>query len=99
MLELFDNSLQLVEAFTTEGATIKRVLEVALMCLQNSPSRRPSMSNVVAMLIGNTEFDKEISSDGLGYDEGYAEGDVSRSSKPSMESWTLSGIQEVFERP
>ncbi|KAF3438259.1 hypothetical protein FNV43_RR21020 [Rhamnella rubrinervis] len=43
---------------------VKRVIGVALLCTQTSPSLRPSMSRVVAMLSGDIEVGTEISRPG-----------------------------------
>ncbi len=32
---------------------LKRVVNIALLCIQSAPSKRPTMSNVVAMLSGD----------------------------------------------
>ena len=39
------------------GEEIKRVVGISLLCTQASPSLRPSMSRVVAMLSGDIEVD------------------------------------------
>jgi hypothetical protein len=47
---------------------IRRVINIGLLCVQSTPSKRPTMSNVIAMLIGDkvvetatrgSEFSKE----------------------------------------
>lgn len=43
---------------------VKRLIGVALLCTQTSPSLRPSMSRVVAMLQGDIEVSSEISRPG-----------------------------------
>ncbi|EXB53366.1 putative LRR receptor-like serine/threonine-protein kinase [Morus notabilis] len=54
-LELVDSKLS---EFDEEE--VRRVIRVALLCTQTSPSVRPSMSRVVAMLSGDVEVNKEI---------------------------------------
>ncbi|XP_022848313.1 probable LRR receptor-like serine/threonine-protein kinase At1g56140 isoform X1 [Olea europaea var. sylvestris] len=49
-MELVDTNLS---AFDEDE--VKRVIGVALLCYQTSPTRRPSMSRVVAMLCGDAE--------------------------------------------
>ncbi|GLT60028.1 hypothetical protein SLA2020_328170 [Shorea laevis] len=43
---------------------VKRVIGVALLCIQTSPMQRPSMSRVVAMLSGDTEVSRVTSKPG-----------------------------------
>ncbi|XP_060670412.1 probable LRR receptor-like serine/threonine-protein kinase At1g56130 isoform X1 [Ziziphus jujuba] len=43
---------------------VKRVIRVALWCTQTSPSLRPSMSRVVAILLGDAEVSTEITRPG-----------------------------------
>ena len=43
---------------------VKRVIRVSLLCTQASPTLRPSMSRVVAMLIGDTNVGTVISRPG-----------------------------------
>jgi hypothetical protein len=57
-MELVDKSLQ--EKIVIEDATIKRVMEIGLLCLHHVASRRPNMSDIVAMLIGNKEIDNTV---------------------------------------
>lgn len=54
-MEFVDKSFQ--DLTTAEDSTIKRVVEVGLMCLHHVAARRPTMSSIVAMLIGNKELD------------------------------------------
>lgn len=39
---------------------VKRIIRVALLCTQTSPTLRPSMSRVVPMLLGDIEVSTEI---------------------------------------
>lgn len=55
-MELVDSNLQ---EFSEEE--VKRLIGVALLCTQTSPTLRPSMSRVVAMLSGDIEVSSEIS--------------------------------------
>lgn len=55
IMSLLDRSLQ--EVTTSEEAIIRRVVEIGLLCLHHVPSRRPAMSDVISMLIGNKEID------------------------------------------
>ncbi|OAY48655.1 hypothetical protein MANES_06G174700v8 [Manihot esculenta] len=55
-VELADSNLQ---EFSEEE--VKRLIGVALLCTQTSPTLRPSMSRVVAMLSGDIEVSSEIS--------------------------------------
>jgi len=57
-MELVDKSLQ--EFTLNEETTIIRVVEIGLLCLHHVPARRPTMSDIVAMLIGNKEIDHEV---------------------------------------
>ena len=41
-----------------EDACFKEVVEVGLQCLHHVAARRPTMSDVVAMLIGNKKVDQ-----------------------------------------
>lgn len=43
---------------------VRRVIRVAFLCTQTSPTLRPSMSTVVAMLLGDIEVSIEISRPG-----------------------------------
>ena len=43
---------------------MRRVIGVAFLCTQTSPTVRPSMSRVVAMLSGDTDVSTEISRPG-----------------------------------
>ena len=52
-MELKDPKLQLKS--DCEALEVQRVLETALMCVQTSPERRPSMFRVVAMLAGDSD--------------------------------------------
>lgn len=52
---LKDKSLE--EMTTIEEATFKQVVKVGLQCLHHIAARRPMMSEVVAMLIGNKSVD------------------------------------------
>ncbi|KAB1216938.1 hypothetical protein CJ030_MR4G016049 [Morella rubra] len=55
-IELLDSQLP---SYSEEEA--KRVIRVGLLCSQSSPTLRPSMSRVVAMLSGDAEVSPEIS--------------------------------------
>ncbi|XP_062095470.1 cold-responsive protein kinase 1-like [Humulus lupulus] len=46
-MELVDERLEVDEY---EGETVKRLIEIALMCIQSSPAMRPTMSEVVVLL-------------------------------------------------
>lgn len=83
---LVDKSLQ--DLTTNEEATIKRVVEVGLLCLHHVATRRPSMSDIVGMLIGNKEIDHVALQE---YHLNYLQDDVdsSSSSLPSTQSWSL----------
>ncbi|KAG5545334.1 hypothetical protein RHGRI_017709 [Rhododendron griersonianum] len=52
-----DHDIELVDANLLEldEEEVKRVMGVALLCTHTSPQLRPSMSRVVAMLLGDTE--------------------------------------------
>ncbi|XP_027126971.2 probable LRR receptor-like serine/threonine-protein kinase At1g56140 isoform X3 [Coffea arabica] len=52
-----DSEIELVDSKLVEcdENEVKRVIGVALLCIQASPALRPSMSRVVAMLSGDTE--------------------------------------------
>jgi len=52
---LKDKSLE--EMTMVEEAMFKQVVKVGLQCLHHIPARRPAMSEVVAMLIGNKNVD------------------------------------------
>ena len=43
---------------------VRRIIGVALLCTQTLPAVRPSMSRVVAMLLGDTDTSTEISRPG-----------------------------------
>ncbi|KAH7528130.1 hypothetical protein FEM48_Zijuj05G0039100 [Ziziphus jujuba var. spinosa] len=43
---------------------VRRVIRIALLCTQSSPSLRPSMSRVVAMLSGDVQATTTISTPG-----------------------------------
>ncbi|XP_017980176.1 PREDICTED: probable LRR receptor-like serine/threonine-protein kinase At1g56130 isoform X2 [Theobroma cacao] len=58
-VELVDGSLS---EFNEEE--VKRVIGIALLCTQASPMRRPSMSRVVAMLLGDAEVSRVVSKPG-----------------------------------
>ncbi|XP_062115774.1 probable LRR receptor-like serine/threonine-protein kinase At1g56140 [Humulus lupulus] len=58
-LELVDSELS---EFDEEE--VKRIIGVALLCTQTSPTVRPSMSRVVAMISGDTDVSTEISRPG-----------------------------------
>ncbi|PON38539.1 Malectin [Parasponia andersonii] len=66
-VELVDSGLS--SEFDEEE--VKRVVEVALLCTQRSPSFRPPMSRVVAMLLGDVEVNKEISRPGYFADSNF----------------------------
>ncbi|XP_062096402.1 cold-responsive protein kinase 1-like isoform X2 [Humulus lupulus] len=46
-IELLDENLEVDEY---EGETVKKIIEIALMCVQSSPAMRPTMSEVVVLL-------------------------------------------------
>ncbi|OMO88342.1 hypothetical protein CCACVL1_08461 [Corchorus capsularis] len=58
-VELVDSSLS---EFNAEE--VKRVIGIALLCTQTSPTQRPSMSHVVAMLSRDTEVSKVVAKPG-----------------------------------
>lgn len=81
ILELVDKSIE--DMTTTENSNMKRVVEVGLMCLHHVAARRPTMSNIVAMLLGNKELDHVALH---GYHQTYLHDDhSSTSSLPSIE--------------
>jgi len=86
-LGLVDKSLQ--DLTSNEEATITRVVEVGLLCLHHVATRRPSMSDIVGMLIGNKELDHVALHE---YHQTYLQEDVdsTSSSLPSTQSWNLS---------
>ncbi|PRQ55488.1 putative glycerophosphodiester phosphodiesterase [Rosa chinensis] len=47
--------IEIEDATEEEKKTIKKMIMVALWCIQLKPSERPSMSKVVEMLEGETE--------------------------------------------
>lgn len=49
-MEVLDPRLRVTEADAIE---VQRVLEIAVMCVQTSPEKRPTMFRVVAMLAGD----------------------------------------------
>lgn len=62
LLRLVDTSLN--ENFDVEEAT--RFLKISLLCTQDMPKLRPSMSTVVSMLLGEIHVnDEEISKPGM----------------------------------
>lgn len=85
-LGIVDKSLQ--DLTTNEEATIKRVVEVGLLCLHHVATRRPSMSDIVGMLIGNKELDHVALHE---YHQTYLQENVdsTSSSLPSIQSWSL----------
>jgi hypothetical protein len=94
LLELVDSSLQ--EVTTTEHATIQRVVEVGLLCLHHLPARRPTMSDIIAMILGNKEIQHLSFNE---YHGANSQGDgFASSSLPSNDSWFLSSIQEEVAR-
>ncbi|KAM6594869.1 hypothetical protein CsatA_002572 [Cannabis sativa] len=58
-IELADSKLS---EFNEEE--VKRMIRVALLCTQTSPTMRPSMSRVVAMILGDSDVSTEISRPG-----------------------------------
>ena len=58
-LELVDSELS---EFDEEE--VKRIIGVALLCTQTSPTVRPPMSRVVAMITGDSDVSTEISRPG-----------------------------------
>jgi len=84
--EIVDKSLQ--EITKSEDATIKRVIEIGLLCLHHVAARRPSMSDIVAMLIGNHEINSEALFE---YHQTYIqESESSSSFMPTLDSYTIS---------
>ncbi|CAI9108040.1 OLC1v1007550C1 [Oldenlandia corymbosa var. corymbosa] len=66
LLEWNERDLELVDPRLTEfnENEVKRVIGVALLCTQTSPSLRPAMSRVVAMLSGDIEVTGAVSKPG-----------------------------------
>ncbi|CAM6023160.1 unnamed protein product, partial [Sphagnum balticum] len=58
LMDLIDPRLQ---CSNIELFEVKRVLEIAILCVQTSPEKRPTMFRVVAMLVGDANV--EISND------------------------------------
>ncbi|KAH7528138.1 hypothetical protein FEM48_Zijuj05G0039900 [Ziziphus jujuba var. spinosa] len=56
-VELVDSAL--MSEFNAKD--LRRVIRIALLCTQNSPSLRPSTSRVVAMLSGDVQASTTIS--------------------------------------
>ncbi|KAG0558418.1 hypothetical protein KC19_10G026500 [Ceratodon purpureus] len=54
LLDLKDPTLLVSDA---EAVEVQRVLETAVLCVQNAPEKRPSMFQVAAMLAGNAYAD------------------------------------------
>ncbi|KAJ4838361.1 hypothetical protein Tsubulata_041371 [Turnera subulata] len=61
-----DRELELVDSILSEFSEeeVKRLIGVALLCTQASPTLRPSMSRVVAMISGDIEVSKTTSRPG-----------------------------------
>lgn len=61
-----DREIELVDSELSEfdEEEVRRIIGVALLCTQTSPTVRPSMSRVVAMLSGDTDVSTEISRPG-----------------------------------
>lgn len=54
-----------------EEMEARRVLEVALMCIQMSVEKRPTMFSVVSMLLGDSEISVNVSDDSTWLDLNY----------------------------
>jgi hypothetical protein len=54
---LLDMKDPTVDVSEDEAAVMQRVLETAVLCVQNAPEKRPSMFQVAAMLAGNATVD------------------------------------------
>ncbi|KAH7528114.1 hypothetical protein FEM48_Zijuj05G0037500 [Ziziphus jujuba var. spinosa] len=61
-LEVVDSAITLSESNEEQ---IRRVIRIALLCTQTSPSLRPTMSRVVAMLLGDVQVTNEITTPGF----------------------------------
>ena len=57
-----DREIELVDSELSEfdEAEVRRIIGVAFLCTQTSPTIRPSMSRVVTMLSGNSDLGTEI---------------------------------------
>lgn len=47
-----------------EAMEVRRVLEIAVLCVQSSPEKRPTMFRVVAMLAGDAANDVSVPAEG-----------------------------------
>ena len=62
-MELVDTRLQLDPNNIAEQIEAQRVLKTAILCVQISPERRPTMFRVLAMLAGDADADAPESVD------------------------------------
>ncbi|KAK8602713.1 hypothetical protein V6N13_084918 [Hibiscus sabdariffa] len=92
-VELADSSLS---EFDEEE--MKRVIGIALLCTQTSPTQRPAMSRVVAMLSGDTEVSRVVSKPGYltewKFDDdesSFVSNDATRASGTSYGSTSIAG--------
>lgn len=83
LARIVDTSLN--DDFNAEEAC--RFLRVGLLCTQDNPKLRPSMSTVVKMLTGEREVDLEITKPGLISD--FMDLKVRNQKKPLEENTTL----------
>jgi hypothetical protein len=76
-----------------EEVEAKRVLEVALMCIQTSVEKRPTMFAVVSMLLGDSDISVNVSDYSTWLDLDYhpeLEGGSTRSSSQLLSSTSTS---------
>ncbi|XP_062115779.1 probable LRR receptor-like serine/threonine-protein kinase At1g56140 isoform X2 [Humulus lupulus] len=61
-----DREIELVDSKLSEfiEEEVRRIIRVAFLCTRTSPSARPSMSKVVAILSGDIDMDTEVSRPG-----------------------------------
>lgn len=67
-MEVVDTSLSLQD---DEILEVERVINIALLCIQNAAEQRPSMERVVAMLQGGTAA--EVATPQASHEEAYLE--------------------------
>ena len=85
MLDLVDTSM--LSSYSEEE--VLRFIHVALLCTQETPSQRPSMSRVVSMLLGVTETHPPQSRPGYIKDWQFSkENAKNRSTKNNENSWS-----------
>eukprot|EP00252_Welwitschia_mirabilis_P025695 TRINITY_DN8154_c0_g1_i1.p1 TRINITY_DN8154_c0_g1~~TRINITY_DN8154_c0_g1_i1.p1 ORF type:complete len:1024 (-),score=164.06 TRINITY_DN8154_c0_g1_i1:452-3454(-) len=84
LIELVDHALRV--SYSVEEAV--RVIHVALLCTQATPSQRPSMSSVVAMLTNAEEI--QLPKSRPGYIKDWQLAPLNERNKPDSRDWTLS---------